>query len=52
MQVHKETVTSVPNSLPHRNNSEIEIYGLEGIPPEDLVLHEKEVRDKESELAT
>lgn len=47
MQVHKETVNSVPNSLPHRNNCEIEIYGTEGIPPEDVTAHEKEIRDKE-----
>ncbi|KAL5253198.1 hypothetical protein ACHWQZ_G013097 [Mnemiopsis leidyi] len=47
MQVHKETVNSVPNSLSHRNNCEIEIYGTEGIPPEDVAIHEKEVRDRE-----
>lgn len=47
MQVHKETVSTVPNSLPHRCNCEIEIYGTEGIPAEDVTLHEKEVRDRE-----
>lgn len=47
MQVHKETVDGVPNALPHRNNVEIEIYGTEGIPPEDCVIHEREVRDRE-----
>jgi hypothetical protein len=36
MQVHKETVDKVPNSLPNRSNIEIEIYGMEGIPDEDL----------------
>ena len=46
-QVHKETVDGVPNALPHRNNVEIEIYGTEGIPPEDLVIHEREIRDRE-----
>lgn len=49
MQVHKETVSTVPNSLPHRCNCEIEIYGTEGIPPEDVTLHEKEVRDREKQ---
>ena len=46
--MHKETVNSVPNSLSHRNNCEIEIYGTEGIPPEDVAVHEKEVRERES----
>lgn len=30
MQVHKETIDKVPNSLPLRSNIEIEIYGMEG----------------------
>ena len=30
----------VPNSLPNRGNIEIEIYGMEGIPAEDLRNHE------------
>lgn len=41
MQVHKEKVDKVPNALPGRNNIEIEIYGMEGIPEEDLKEHEK-----------
>eukprot|EP00096_Caligus_rogercresseyi_P012242 TRINITY_DN506_c1_g1_i2.p1 TRINITY_DN506_c1_g1~~TRINITY_DN506_c1_g1_i2.p1 ORF type:complete len:429 (-),score=156.72 TRINITY_DN506_c1_g1_i2:1725-3011(-) len=41
MQVHKETIDKVPNSLPSRSNIEIEIYGMEGIPPEDLKDHDK-----------
>ena len=32
----------VPNSLPNRNNIEIEIYGMEGIPPEDAKEHERQ----------
>ena len=40
MQVHKETIDKVPNSLPSRGNIEIEIYGMEGIPAEDLRAHE------------
>lgn len=41
-QVHKETIDKVPNSLPNRSNIEIEIYGMEGIPPNDLKEHERQ----------
>ncbi|XP_022917009.1 BUB3-interacting and GLEBS motif-containing protein ZNF207 isoform X2 [Onthophagus taurus] len=41
MQVHKEAIDKVPNSLPNRSNIEIEIYGMEGIPPNDLKEHER-----------
>lgn len=42
MQVHKETIDKVPNSLPTRTNIEIEIYGMEGIPAADLREHERQ----------
>ncbi|XP_050302123.1 BUB3-interacting and GLEBS motif-containing protein ZNF207 [Anthonomus grandis grandis] len=42
MQVHKETIDKVPNSLPNRSNVDIEIYGMEGIPPADLKEHERQ----------
>ncbi|ODN00452.1 hypothetical protein Ocin01_06227 [Orchesella cincta] len=42
MQVHKESVDKIPNALPHRNNIEIEIYGMEGIPEVDLKEHEQQ----------
>ncbi|KAJ8980981.1 hypothetical protein NQ317_013435 [Molorchus minor] len=42
MQVHKETIDKVPNSLPNRSNIDIEIYGMEGIPPLDLKDHERQ----------
>lgn len=42
MQVHKETIDKVPNSFPNRSNIEIEIFGMDGIPPEDLKEHEKQ----------
>lgn len=32
----------MPNSLPNRSNIEIEIYGMEGIPPNDAKEHEKQ----------
>ncbi|KAJ8923307.1 hypothetical protein NQ315_001865 [Exocentrus adspersus] len=41
MQVHKETIDKVPNSLPNRSNVDIEIYGMEGIPSADLKEHER-----------
>ena len=40
-QVHKESVTEIPNALPHRNNLEIDIYGTEGIPEKDRVDRER-----------
>ncbi|GBN26430.1 BUB3-interacting and GLEBS motif-containing protein ZNF207 [Araneus ventricosus] len=42
MQVHKQTIDNVPNALPTRNNIEIEIYGMEGIPAADIREHEKQ----------
>lgn len=36
MQVHKEPVDVVPNSLPNRSNIELEIIGMKGIPREDF----------------
>lgn len=42
MQVHKETIDKVPNSIPNRSNIEIEIFGMDGIPPEDLRDHERQ----------
>lgn len=41
-QVHKEAIDKVPNSLPNRSNIEIEIYGMEGIPPNDAKEHERQ----------
>ena len=46
MQVHKEKVDKVPNSLPGRNNIEIEIYGMEGIPEDDVKEHERQKMGK------
>ncbi|XP_028395503.1 BUB3-interacting and GLEBS motif-containing protein ZNF207-like [Dendronephthya gigantea] len=44
MQVHKEHVSAIPNSLPNRGDPEIEIYGMEGIP-------EKDVKERRQKLA-
>lgn len=39
LQVHKENVTKVPNAKPGRESTEIEIYGMQGIPPDVLAAH-------------
>jgi hypothetical protein len=39
-------VDKVPNALPGRNNVEVEIYGMEGIPEEDLRAHEAQKKLK------
>ncbi|XP_031392445.1 protein SUPPRESSOR OF FRI 4 isoform X1 [Punica granatum] len=39
LQVHKESVTKVPNAKPGRDSTEIEIYGMQGIPPDVLAAH-------------
>ncbi|RWS08384.1 BUB3-interacting and GLEBS motif-containing protein ZNF207-like protein [Dinothrombium tinctorium] len=42
MQVHKETIDKIPNALPNRNSVDIEIYGMEGIPENDIREHERQ----------
>ncbi|CAG9767292.1 unnamed protein product [Ceutorhynchus assimilis] len=49
MQVHKETIDKVPNSLPNRSNVDIEIYGMEGIPAADLKEHERQKQNSKGE---
>ncbi|XP_050232005.1 protein SUPPRESSOR OF FRI 4 isoform X3 [Mercurialis annua] len=39
LQVHKESVTKVPNAKPGRESTDIEIYGMQGIPPDVLASH-------------
>lgn len=38
-QVHKETISIIPNALNGRNDGQIEVYGMDGIPIEDLLKH-------------
>jgi hypothetical protein len=38
-QVHKETLRSVPNAIKGRDSVDIEIFGMEGVPPEDIIAH-------------
>ncbi|KAJ1982724.1 hypothetical protein H4R34_001599 [Dimargaris verticillata] len=40
-QVHKTNVTKVPNALPHRESLKVEIFGMEGIPPEDMMARQQ-----------
>eukprot|EP00257_Ricinus_communis_P020890 XP_015580248.1 protein SUPPRESSOR OF FRI 4 isoform X2 [Ricinus communis] len=39
LQVHKESITKVPNAKPGRESTDIEIYGMQGIPPDVLAAH-------------
>ncbi|KAL2493988.1 Protein SUPPRESSOR OF FRI 4 [Forsythia ovata] len=39
LQVHKEQVSKVPNAKPGRESTDIEIYGMQGIPPDVLAAH-------------
>ncbi|OAY83085.1 protein SUPPRESSOR OF FRI 4 isoform X2 [Ananas comosus] len=51
LQVHKETVTKVPNAKPDRDSTEIEIFGMQGIPPEILAAHYGEDEDSSAKMA-
>lgn len=42
-QVHKENLTHVENANPGRQGLEIEIFGMEGVPPEIIDTHINEV---------
>ncbi|XP_047327470.1 protein SUPPRESSOR OF FRI 4 isoform X2 [Impatiens glandulifera] len=45
LQVHKETVAKVPNAKDGRDSADIEIYGMQGIPPDVLAAHYGEEED-------
>ncbi|XP_028120932.1 protein SUPPRESSOR OF FRI 4-like isoform X2 [Camellia sinensis] len=51
LQVHKESITKVPNAKPGRESTDIEIYGMQGIPPDVLAAHYGEEDDVPSKLA-
>lgn len=38
-QLHKETMVKIPNALDGHDTPEIEIYGMDGVPEEDLKRH-------------
>ncbi|XP_038980452.1 protein SUPPRESSOR OF FRI 4-like isoform X1 [Phoenix dactylifera] len=51
LQVHKETVTKVPNAKPDRESTDIEIFGMQGIPPEILAAHYGEDEETSAKVA-
>eukprot|EP00730_Choanoeca_flexa_P008055 TRINITY_DN12432_c1_g2_i3.p1 TRINITY_DN12432_c1_g2~~TRINITY_DN12432_c1_g2_i3.p1 ORF type:complete len:342 (+),score=46.10 TRINITY_DN12432_c1_g2_i3:35-1060(+) len=42
MQVHKEEVLEVPNSLPGRADPEVNIFGMAGVPPNLIMQKQQE----------
>lgn len=42
-QVHKENLGQVENALPNRQGTEVEIFGMEGIPQETLDQHRNRI---------
>ncbi|XP_022725417.1 protein SUPPRESSOR OF FRI 4-like isoform X3 [Durio zibethinus] len=52
LQVHKESVTKVPNAKPGRESTDIEIYGMQGIPPDVLTTHYGEEEEDAPSKAT
>lgn len=38
-QVHNETCTKVPNALKGRDHVDFDVYGMEGVPEEDMQAH-------------
>ena len=42
MQVHKENIDKVPNSVKGRDDINLEICGMENIPQADLIEHERQ----------
>lgn len=52
LQVHKETVNKVPNAKEGRESTEIEIYGMQGIPDDVYAAHYgDEEEDNPSKIA-
>ncbi|KAJ2746539.1 hypothetical protein GGI20_001250 [Coemansia sp. BCRC 34301] len=45
-QVHKENITRVPNAIPGRDTANIEIFGSDGIPEEDVIDYENRMRER------
>ncbi|KAK6539210.1 hypothetical protein TWF694_009451 [Orbilia ellipsospora] len=52
-QVHKETLKEVKNAIPGRESTDIEIFGMEGIPEDILQAHQTrimaQIHQKETE---
>lgn len=45
-QVHKESLTSIENALPNRNDVNIEIFGMEGVPADVLEAHRQRITNE------
>ncbi|GAA5804773.1 hypothetical protein HPULCUR_010280 [Helicostylum pulchrum] len=43
-QVHKINIYKVPNAIPGRDNLDVEIFGMEGIPEQDMIDHELQIQ--------
>ena len=50
-QVHKENLEKVENAIPGRQNLDLEIFGVEGIPAEVKQQHEDEITRQHFEEA-
>lgn len=42
-QVHKETLEQVENALPGREGVDLEIFGTEGIPEQEVAVHNQRI---------
>ncbi|KAJ1721724.1 hypothetical protein LPJ53_003794 [Coemansia erecta] len=45
-QVHKEDIKRVPNAMPGRDLPNIDIFGSQGIPEEDVADYERRMSEK------
>lgn len=45
-QVHKEPLNRVENAIQGRGGLDLEIFGMEGVPPEAIAQHQNHVREK------
>lgn len=43
-QVHKQNIRRIPNAMPGRDSTEVEVYGMEGVPDELLTEQHKRMR--------
>ncbi|VDP20765.1 unnamed protein product [Echinostoma caproni] len=51
VQVHKEKLDKIPNALPNRTSTVIDIYGMVGVPEVDLIEHERQKLGIESKAS-
>lgn len=48
-QVHKEQLTEIENALPNRAGTDVEIFGMEGMPDDVLQAHQQRVASQFSQ---